>query len=200
MKRFAGFLVIALATAGLGMAQEAVPAAPTAHPYYPLKAGSTWTYEVQGGPITVKVAGTETVKGAPAFKLETTAGNKVSATEVVGLTKEGIVRYNVNGLAPEKEILFLPIDPAATKEWSVDTKVQGQEIKGTFKVTKEKVTVPAGTYEDCFHVKGADMKIGGTTTTVEYWFAKDVGVVKLKFTLGSQDATLELKEYKAGGK
>ena len=42
------------------------------------------------------------------------------------------------------------------------------------------------------------MQIGSTSTTVEYWFAKDVGIVKLKFTLGTQDATLELEKYEAG--
>ena len=77
------------------------------------------------------------------------------------------------------------------------TKVGGQAIKGKFTASKEKVTVPAGTY-DAVHVKGDNMTIGTTQTTVEYWFAKDVGIVKLKFTLGSQDATLELESYTAG--
>jgi hypothetical protein len=79
----------------------------------------------------------------------------------------------------------------------VDTKVGGQTIKGNFKANTEKVTVPAGTY-DAVHVKGENMKIGTTETTVDYWFAKDVGIVKLKFSLGSQDATLELESYTAG--
>jgi hypothetical protein len=196
MKRLAGLSALAVLTVAVAVpAQEGAPAT---HPYYPLKAGSEWTYKVQGGPIKVKVAGTEKVAGgATGYKLETSAGNKVSATETVAVTAEGVQRFNVNGLNPEKPILFLPMDPEKTKEWTVDTKVSGQDIKGTFKVDKEKVTVPAGTY-DAIRVKGDGMKIGATTTTVEYWFAKDVGIVKLKFTLGSQDATLELESYTAG--
>ena len=195
MKRLAGLSVLSvLAMTLTAPAQEAVPT----NPYYPLKNQSVWVYDVQGGPIQVKVVGTEKVKDTTGYKLETSAGGKVSANETVGVTKDGIVRFNVNGLTPEAPILFLPTDPETTKEWTVDTKVGNETIKGTFKASKEKITLANGTSYDTIYVKGADMKIGATTTTVEYWFAKDVGIVKLKFTLGSQDATLELNKYTPG--
>lgn len=203
MKRLAGLSVLAaLIIAVTVPAQPAAgqEAAPTAHPYYPLKLNAEWTYKVQGGPIKVKVAAAEKVAGGlTGYKLVTTAGNKEAANETVAVTPDGVKRFNVGGVTPDAPILFLPADPEATKEWTVDTKVSNQEVKGTFRVDKEKVTVPAGTY-DTIHVKGADMTIGATRTTVEYWFAKDVGIVKLKFTLGSQDATLELEKYDASAK
>jgi hypothetical protein len=195
MKRLAGLSVFAVLT--LAMPIPAQEGSET-HPFYPLKLGAEWTYKVQGGPIKVRVASAEKVSGgANGYKLETSAGNKVSASETVAVTKDGVQRYNVNGLNPTTPILFLPKDPDATKEWTIDTEVSNQKIKGTFRTSKEKVTVPAGTYETV-HVTGKDMTIGATTTTVEYWFAKDVGIVKLKFTLGNQDATLELESYNAG--
>jgi hypothetical protein len=187
MKRLAGLSVLTVLVLGLTLpAQEGTPAG---HPYYPLKVQSEWTYKVQGGPIKVK--------DTTVYKLETSAGNKVSATESVGITNEGVARFNVNNLSPDTPILFLPKDPEATKEWNIDTKVANQPIKGTFKVSKEKVTVPAGSY-DTIYVKGSEMEIGGTRTSVEYWFAKDIGIVKLRFSLGSQDATLELESYTPG--
>jgi hypothetical protein len=196
MKRLAGSSVLAVLIVGMSLsAQEA--AAPITHPYYPIKAGSEWTYKVQGGPIKMKITGTEKVGQATAYKIEVTAGNKVSATEVIGVTKDGVVRYNVNGVAADAPILFLPTDPENTKEWSIDTKGGGQPLKGTFRASKEKVTVPAGNY-DTVHVKGTGMTVGTTTSDIEYWFAKDVGIVKLRFTLGSQDATLELEKYEPG--
>lgn len=207
MKRLAGLSVLTVLI--FSFTVPAQPAggqeAPPGHPYYPLKVNAEWTYKVQGGPIKVKVASTEKVAGgATGYKLVTTAGTKEAANETVAVTPEGVKRFNVGGVTPDAPILFLPADPEATKEWTVDTKVStggqgGQEIKGTFRVDKEKVTVPAGTY-DTIHVKGTDMTIGATRTTVEYWFAKDVGIVKLKFTLGSQDATLELEKYDASAK
>jgi len=193
MKRLAGLTILTVLIVAV-----AVPAQDTAtHPYFPLKVGSEWTYKVQGGPIKVKVAGPEKVGMISGYKLETSAGNKVAATETVAVTEEGVKRLNVNGLSPETPILFLPKDPNVNKSWEVNTKVSGQTIKGNFTANTEKVTVPAGTY-DTIHVKGSEMVIGTTSTTVEYWFAKDVGIVKLRFTLGSQDATLELESYSAG--
>jgi hypothetical protein len=195
MKRLAGLSALAVMTVGVTVSAQ--DAAPATHPYYPLKVGNEWTYKVQGGPIKMKVVGTEKVGTATGYKIEVTAGNKVSASETVGVTADGVVRYSVNGVAAEKPILILPTDPDATKEWTVDTKGGGQPLKGTFKTSREKVTVPAGTY-DTVHVKGTDMTVGTTTSNIDMWFAKDVGIVKLKFTLGTQDATLELEKFEPG--
>ncbi|HEX3152643.1 MAG TPA: hypothetical protein VHR66_31515 [Gemmataceae bacterium] len=196
MKRLAGFSVLAVVMVGITLSAQET-AAPTTHPYYPIKVGSEWTYKVQGGPIKMKITGPEKVGTNSGFKIEVSAGNKVSATEVIGVTKDGVVRYSVNNVAADAPILFLPTDPDTTKEWTIDTKGGGQALKGKFTASKEKVTVPAGTY-DTIHVKGADMTVGSTTSNIDYWFAKDIGIVKLKFTLGSQEAVLELESYTPG--
>jgi hypothetical protein len=195
MKRLAGLSFLVILTGAL-----AVPAqdAPTTHPYYPLKVGAEWTYEVQGGPLKMKVAKPEKVGANNAFVVEASAKEKISATEIVGITDKGVVRYSVNGLVADPPILFLPTDPTVTKEWTVDTKASGQAFKGTFKANKESVTVPAGTYPDAIHVKGSDMQIGTTSTNIDYWFVKDIGIVKLRFTLGTQEAVLELKSFTPG--
>lgn len=195
MKRLAGLSLFAILAIGVSLsAQDA--AAP--NPYYPLKVNSEWTYKVQGGPIKVKVIGTEKIKdNVTGYKLETSAGGKVSASEVVANTKEGVQRISVNGLIPAVPILFLKADAKKGDSWTVDTTVAGQEIKGNFKVEEAKINVGGKDY-DTLYVKGENMKIGSTETTVEYWFAKDIGIVKLKFSLGTQDATLELESYMAG--
>jgi len=199
MKRLAGLSALAVLIVGVSLpAQEA--AAPTTHPYYPIKVGSEWTYKVQGGPIKMKITGTEKVGQATGYKIEVTAGNKVSATEVVGVTEKGVFRYSVNGVAAEPPIMFLPTDPDATKSWEINSKTAGQggqPLKGEFKISKEKVTAGTATY-DTIHVKGSGMTVGSTTSDIEYWFAKDVGIVKLRFTLGSQEAVLELEKYEPG--
>src|SRR5688572_13975063 len=105
MKRLAGLAVLAVLTIGITLPAQDAPAP---HPYYPLKVGSEWNYKVQGGPIKVKVAGTEKAGMFTGYKLETSAGNKVSATETVAVTPEGVKRFNVNGLNPDQPILFLP--------------------------------------------------------------------------------------------
>src|SRR4051794_34499987 len=115
MKRLAGLSALAVLIVGVSLpAQEA--AAPATNAYYPVKVGSEWTYKVQGGPIKMKITGTEKVGQATGYKIEVTAGNKVSATEVVGVTEKGVFRYNVNGVAAEPPIMFLPADPENAKE------------------------------------------------------------------------------------
>ena len=199
MRHLIGLGVLSACLIGItATAQDPVPTPATSNPYFPLKTGSKWTYKVQGGPVEVTVMGTEKVKEITAYKLETKAGGKISASEVVGVTADGVVRFNVNGLTPESPILFLPTDPVAKKEWEINTKASGQVIKGTFKAGKEKVTIGTATYDDVIYVKGADMQVGGASTTIEYWFAKNVGIIKLRFTLGTQDATLELEKYEPG--
>ncbi len=198
MLRWTGLAVAAslILTIG-GVAQDDAPATPTSHPYYPLKKDSEWTYAVQGGPVKVKVVGTEKIKDTLCYKLETSAGGKPASTETVGVTKDGVQRFIVNGLSAETPILFLKNDAKSGDTWTVDTKVSGQVVKGTFKTDTQKVKVKDKEY-DTLHVKTEDMEIGSTKTSVEYWFAKDVGIVKLKFSLGTQEATLELENYTPG--
>jgi len=198
MLRWTGLaLTAALILTFAGVAQEDVPAAPTSHPYYPLKKDSEWTYAVQGGPVKVKVVGTEKIKDTNCFKLETSAGGKPASTETVGVTKDGVQRFVVNGLSSEVPIMFLKNGAKKGDTWAVDTKVSGQVVKGTFTVDEVKVKVKDKDY-DTLYVKTTDMEIGSTKTSVEYWFAKDVGIVKLKFSLGTQEATLELENYTPG--
>lgn len=193
MMRWTGFtLVASLVITFGGLAQE-----PLTNPYFPLKKDSEWTYSVQGGPVKIKVTGTEKIKDTLCYKLETSAGGKPASGETVGVTKEGVSRFVVNGISADAPILFLKADAKKGDTWTVDTKVSGQTVKGTFKVDEVKIKIKDKEYET-LNVKTEDMEIGSTKTSVEYWFAKDVGIVKLKFSLGTQEATLELENYTPG--
>jgi hypothetical protein len=193
---FSAALLIGFGGANCVSAEE--PATPT-HPYFPLKLGAEWTYRVPGtkDPITVKVAGIERVGGNFAFRLETTAAGPVPATELVQVTKEGVLRTLLNGLPANPPILFLKGDGKAGDKWDVDSRVAGTAVKGTFTTSREKVTVPGGTF-DAVRVSGTDVVIGAMKGGVDYWFAKDTGIVKFRHTLGAQEAVLELEEYKPG--
>lgn len=189
MKRLLGLSVVAILVTGLTInAQEKTT------PLYPLKVGNTWTYKVSGGEVQVKVE----KKEADSYKLETSAQGKVAATENVQVKDDGVYRVGVNGLKPEAPIKFLDLKAKKGDKWPVDTKVQGQEIKGDFVLKEEDVTVPAGTYKGATLVEGVNFKIAGMDTTIKCWYAKDVGIVKLEFKLGGQDATLELTKFEAG--
>jgi hypothetical protein len=194
MKRLLGLSVVGLLLTGLTInAQEKTT------PLYPLKVGNTWTYKVPGGSIQVKVEKKEDFGGEKdAYKLETSAQGKVAATEHVVVKEDGVYRVGVNGLKPDAPIKFLHLPPEKGKKWNVNTKVQGQDVTGDFVIKEEDVTVPAGQYKGATLVEGANFKIAGMDTSIKCWFAKDVGIVKLEFKLGGQDATLELEKFEAG--
>ena len=167
-------------------------------PLYPLKVGNKWTYKVSGGSIEVSVEKKEKFADEDCYKLETKSQGKVSAYEHVVVKSEGAFRTGVNGQKPDAPIMFLKLPATKGEKWDVKTKVQGQDVEGGFVIKEEDVTVPAGTYKGSTLVEGASFKINGIETTLKVWFAKDVGIVKLEFKLGGQDATLELEKFEPG--
>jgi len=190
MKKLFGIALVALIAGPISlMAQEA------SSPLYPLKVGNKWTYKAPGGNVEVRVDKKEKVGDEEAYKLVTSLQGKESASEHVVVRADGVYRVSVNGLKPDQAILILPIPATKGKKWDVKTKVQGQEVEGTNTIHEVDVTVPAGTYKGATLVDGPNFKIAGLDTTVRVWFAKDVGIVKLEFKLGGQDAVLELQSF-----
>ena len=197
MMRMLGLSLAALFLTSLMAAAEETT------PYYPLKVGSKWTYKVTGGSIEVKVEKKETVGNEETYRLETTSQGKISATENVvvrGGDKDaaGVYRVAVNSLKPDQAIRFLALPPTKGTKWDVKTKVSGQEVDGTFVIKEEDVAVKFGSFKGAILVEGTNFKIANQETTIKCWFVKDVGIVKLEFKLGGQDATLELETYEAG--
>jgi hypothetical protein len=183
-----GAVTFLLAAGGL-LAQEAAKETP----YYPLKKGNSWTYKVMDKSITMKVAGQE----KDGTKVETLVDDKSVAAEHVLVKEDGVYRTSINGQKPDAPVLFLKLPPKKGDSWTVDTKIQGQDIKGKFTTDEEEVTVPAGKYKT-FKVTGKDFQIAGMKTDITYWFAEKVGIVKLSFGVAGTSATLELEKFVEG--
>jgi hypothetical protein len=197
MKRIIGLSVTVLLFASLAAsAQEKTT------PYYPLKVGAKWIYKVGGGggTIEVKVDKKEKFGEEESYKLETSSQGKVSASEHVVVRDDGVYRLGVNGLKASTPIKFLALPPAKGFKWQVKSNVQGQEIEGEFQIQEVDIKVPAGEYKGAILVEGNSFKIAGQDTSIKCWFVKEIGIVKLEFKLGGQDASLELEKFEAGGK
>lgn len=184
--------LVAFSVASVALAQ-------TTSEFYPLKKDTKWVYKV--GDTTIEVKATE-VKDSTA-KLDTIVNGKTVASEMVEVKADGVYRTKINTAAIEPAVKFLELKdgkiPEKDAEWTVDSKIQQQAVKGKFKLTTktEKTKVPAGEF-DTVVVDGPDFEIAGTKTSVKYWFAKEKGIVKLSYTIGGNEAVLELKEYTAG--
>lgn len=190
-----GVLLLTLTT--LTYAQDQATQASKESDYYPLKKDNLWTFNAPGGTVQMKVTGKEKIGTEDATKIETIVNGKSVATEHVVVREDGIYRVSINGQKPETPVKFLALPPGKEASWEIKTKIQNQEVKGRFVSKEEDVTVPLGKYKARL-VEGTDFEIAGMKTTVKYWFAEKVGIVKLSFSIGGQDAVLELKTFEPG--
>lgn len=166
---------------------------------YPLKKDTKWVYKVGETTITVKV----TAADANGATLETLVNDKAVASETIQVKSDGVYRTKINKaeITPPVLILKLKDGKAAAKgdKWDVKSKIQDQEVKGTFTVKDdaEAVKVPGGEFKAVV-VDGPDFEIAGTKTGVKYWFASGKGIVKLTYNIAGNEAVLELKEFAEG--
>jgi hypothetical protein len=198
MKAINGVLVLLLAALP-GMAQEA---APKAHDYYPLKAGSKWSYQVDFGngqkaAVVYQVTKIEDVNGKPQAVVEQLINGEVRATEYVGVDTGGVYKYRYNGveLSPPVCLLRFPIKSGST--WETETKTGTQQI--TIKAEaggEEEVQVPAGKYKAVSVKIKTKVKTSEVNTT--YWFAPDVGIIRESTSIPGGTVKMELTKFEAG--
>jgi hypothetical protein len=195
-------IFLALAVGLVAFAQD-----PTKEsPYFPLKKGTTWTYKrillrkAEGTPITVQVTDSDkdgTRLGTFGKDRENKDKDKLLASETVVVTDDGVYRTAINGIKPDAPVCFLKLPAKKGDKWDVDTKIEGQVVKGTFTTDEEEVTVPAGKYKT-IKVEAKDFNIGGTQATIVCWYAEKVGIVKRSYRVGKREFVHELEKFAEG--
>ena len=184
---------VVLLAASVAMAQNATTE------FYPLKKDTKWVYKVGETTITVKV----TAADANGATLETLVNDKAVASEVIQVKPDGVYRTKINKADINPPVLILKLKDgkavAKGEKWDVKSKIQDQEVKGTFTVKDdaEAVKVPGGDFKAVV-VDGPDFEIAGTKTGVKYWFTQGKGIVKLTYNIAGNEAVLELKEFTEG--
>jgi hypothetical protein len=136
-------------------------------------------------------------------QLKVVSGAKV-LTENVAVLKDGVYRFSTGGtdLAPAgKEITpplrFLKLPVMSGETWTVNSASEGVGLTGTFSCADEAVKVPAGQFQTK-HIASKDFQLGTQKMSIDYWFAKNIGMVKQRVRVGNSDILLELEEFKAG--
>jgi hypothetical protein len=169
--------------------------------YFPLKAGTKWSYELtQGGKktkIDSQIAKVETLDGKSLSVFETSVKGEVAATEHLAATEAGVFRHRVNGIALSPPICILKYPLKKDDTWETETTIANEQLKVKGKVLdNEDVTVAAGKYK-AFRVEVETSAAGMRATTV-FWFAPDVGVVKQTTENAGMTVTAELEKFEAG--
>jgi hypothetical protein len=166
-------------------------------PYYPLTVGNTWTYRVGENHFSLKVAKMEEVgdkKKAKAARVELIVNGKPTSFEHIGVTADALVRYTFEGKNADPPIPFLKLPPKKGTTWNVESRVDGQLLKGTFTEGEEEITVPAGKFK-AITVTGKDIEVNGVKMNLTYYFAEKVGMVKQVIEYAGQKAVIELEQF-----
>lgn len=194
-----------VAAVGCGQSDPPADAEAEASGFYPLVDGATWTYLhtlSDSSQWSEVVTLTETTHdGAPAFRLEDTADLSGESTVSV-LTRVDTTAHRVHKevFAGQQTLILVDYDPgfprfddawldfeAGAEETRVYTRTeydaQGnnpyedeREHEYTIVSLSETVTVAAGTFEDCVHVRR--QRLFGDLQVKQYWFCEDIGKVK----------------------
>jgi hypothetical protein len=168
------------------------------NPYYPVKLNTTWTYKLSDGKqLIMKVTKHEKVGNTVCARVESSVDGKVIASEHIGVTSEGICRFQIGENPATPPLCFLKL-PFSTTAWKVDSNIKGEVLKGSFTPGKEEVTVPFGKFS-AVTAATTDLEVNMIKVGTTYYFAKDIGMVKQVIKLGDkQTIVLELEKYEPG--
>ncbi len=194
-----GMLLLLAANDQAGEATKgAKDAKDTAVPnYYPLQAGNEWHLQLtaNGKQVTViqRVTKIENIDGMDLARVEALVDGKVTATEHLRQTAQGVFRYRFNGAEcnPPFPVLKYPIKAGA--QWEGEVKVGAETMKYHCKASEAEVEVPAGK----FKTVRVDVQIdtGGKTLQLSNWLAPDVGIVRQTLEAGPLNLVSVLEKY-----
>ncbi len=206
MSKFSGLILLvfglALSCQSLATAQEKKQESKA---YYPLKAGNKWTYQIDSDAVAKgsaklsnQIAKMEKIDGVSLFRLETTAKEKVVASEHLSITDKGVFRNRYNGIevSPPICMLKLPIKKGST--WKTESKVGDEKLSVSCKSDEDEIEVPAGKFKTVKVVMDAEVVGAGIIVSNTYWFAQGVGIVKQHVNINSMQFTLLLEKFEEG--
>jgi hypothetical protein len=166
--------------------------------YYPMKVGTKWTYRLNANgqleQLGATIARTEKVNDKELYRLESSVGGKVTMSENLSSSAEGVFRHRANGVDATPPICVIKYPVKKGEKWDTDTTLGANKFKISSTVTgEEDVEVPAGKYKTV--TVEVNSEAAGMKFTTKYWFAADVGIVKQVATIGGNTISLELEKY-----
>lgn len=197
-------VLLALFAAGPATAADPVPG----EDLFPLSVGRSWTYRVSsGGPVppqaekfVVRVVGRELVGEVSCYRLEASLGDRVVASECVGVTPEGVCRFKVEKEEVAPPVPFLkPQKRGETSKWEVaDYRIGTRSASASF--TPGWTGLPfKGENLRVYRVSAESTESGekGARKTTVY-YAPGIGIVKQLVEDRRGFFTLDLEGYEKG--
>jgi hypothetical protein len=183
--------------------------------WYPLSEGNHWRYKatVNDAPtqqvdITVgkpeafehkyTVDKKEVSEAGVRYRLKiVTVSKKNELFEHVAVLRDGVYRLSTANKEITPPLMFLKLPIKQGQSWTVNATSENVTLAGTFTCEADDVKVPAGAFK-AVHVSCPDFQLNNEKMAVDYWFAKDVGIVKQHVRVGKSNVLLELEQFKPG--
>jgi hypothetical protein len=176
-------------------------------PYFPLQVGTTWHYKVGDRKLTIRVSKHEKVGDVLCALLEVTRDGKVIASEHLSVSVDGVYRHDQTKVEKDGKtttqtmkppILVLKLPAEKGEKWQVDSKADGDSLRGTYQIAgEEEVKVPAGTYK-ALRVVSLDLEVNGLKPVLTTYYAAGVGMVKQVIQVGAAKTEFELTKFETG--
>ncbi|MBI2807949.1 MAG: hypothetical protein HYX68_23440 [Planctomycetes bacterium] len=214
LRSFAPAFLVFLAPL-VGAAQNS----PLKFDHFPLEVGMRWTYrardlkslQAKTAPVrkvVVEVAQTEsylekqTKDGKDVtvqhtgFLLKSTSQGKSTFDHVVVLP-EGVFRVHAARTKITPPLLFFKVPRKLGETWTCDSVSGNTTIKGTFVANRDRVTVPMGIH-DALIISYRSQKAPEEQIEIDYWFVRDIGMVKQRVRTKTHEVVLELEKFDKG--
>ena len=168
----------------------------------PLAVGNTWTYRVpfQEDKFVVRVIRQEMVGDQTCFVLEGRLKDRVTATEHVAFTKDGLTRFRADNVDIVPPVTVLKFG-AAKGRWATEYQLGERKATATFsQEAGAAVLVPAGRYRTTTQVTGEMNGENNSRTRTSLWYAAGVGLIRQQIGEGKGMVVLELERFEKGRK
>lgn len=180
---------------------------PPGEDLFPLAINNRWTYRVQpfAGPgqsvqddrFVIQVVRKEMIGEQTCFLLEGRLRDRVTATEHVAFTRDGLTRFRADNYDITPPVTVLRPTTPAKAPWTIEYQLGDRKATGTFSQEPASITVQGKrTRTTMVH---ADMggENGGRVET-RIWYAAGVGMVRQDITEGKRTTRLELEKFEKG--
>lgn len=187
--------------------------------YWPMAINNQWVYQLDGQvQEPMKISSTENIDSRTYYKYDNFIGVSNGGSNFVGtsLTRKtnGVYYVRVSATIPGTpsitvsplEIIVLKDYLEVNQQWSQNlsqtTTIEGEtpivsavEISGKILAKATTVTIGAITYNQVIHVE-VIQTTQGVINRNEYWFAKDIGLIKYANVIdGSLNTVYEIESY-----
>lgn len=173
--------------------------------YYPLNAGNKWTYQIESDNIPKgsaklvnQIAKIEKIDNVSLARLETTAKERIAATEHLSVNEKGIFRHRYNGVEITPPICLLKFPIKKNDSWKTESVTGKEKVKMACKSDEEEIEVPAGKFKTVKVVLDAEVVDAGIIVSTTYWFASRTGIVKQHVNINGMQFSILLEKFDEG--